>query len=135
MADALILETTFLVDLEREQRKGAAGGPARSFLERHGDDRLVITPTIVGELAVGFADDGGERLERFLAPFRLLEIDRDVCWHYSRIYRHLRDNGVLIGANDTWIAATARAHGMPVVTGNETHFRRVPGVTVLSHEH
>ena len=132
MADTLILETTFLIDVERERQKGARG-PAMAFLERHGDDRLVVTPTIVGELAAGFEDGGVERLERFLAPFRILEIDRDVCWHYSRIYRHLRDNGVLVGANDTWIAATARAHGMPVVTGNEKHFRRVPGITVLSH--
>lgn len=133
MANTLILETTFLIDLERERLKEERG-PARGFLERHGDDRLVVTPTVVGELAAGFEDDGSERLGRFLAPFRVLEIDRDVCWHYSRIYRHLRDNGVLIAANDTWIAATARAYDIAVVTSKEKHFRRVPGIAVLCHD-
>lgn len=49
MAEGLILETTFLVDLER--KASARPGPAHAFLERHPDVHLHITFTVAGELA------------------------------------------------------------------------------------
>ena len=39
----------------------------------------------------------------------------------------------LIGANDMWIAATALAHDMSVVTNNKTEFERVPGLGVITY--
>ena len=36
--------------------------------------------------------------------------------------------GTPIGDADVRIAAIALAHGLKVVTGNERHFRRVPGL-------
>ena len=40
---------------------------------------------------------------------------------------------MLIGANDLWIAATGLAYGCPVVTANQAHFERVPGLVVLGY--
>ena len=130
--ETLILETTFLVDLERELGRGRPG-PAQTFLETHGKTNLFITFTVAGELAAGPDVHERARWERFLEPFHVLPADPDVCWQYGRIHRHLQDNGMLIGANDMWIAATALAHGMPVVTRNDRHFRRVPGLRVVSY--
>jgi len=45
----------------------------------------------------------------------------------------LKENGLLIGSNDLWIAATALAYRMPVVTGNVEHYRRVPDLQVESY--
>lgn len=132
MENALIVETTFLIDLERELGRGG-DGPAQRFLVSHAAHRLFITPTIAGELAAGtsLADRG--RWDRFLSPFRVLPITDDVSWEYGRASRYLRDNGAMIGANDLWIAATAVAHGVPVVTRNTRHYRRVPGLDVRSY--
>lgn len=132
MGRGLILETTFLVDLERELRH-ASYGPAQKALERHRDERLYVTFTVAGELACGSTLSLRDRWETFLAPFHVLPATIDVCWHYGRIFRHLQDNGRLIGTNDLWIAATALAHEMPLVTGNEEHFRRVPGLGVVGY--
>jgi tRNA(fMet)-specific endonuclease VapC len=60
----------------------------------------------------------------------VLASSAEVSWQYGRAYRHLRDNGTLIGSNDLWIAATALAYDMPVVTRNAEHFRPVPGLEV-----
>lgn len=49
------------------------------------------------------------------------------------IYRYLQRNNMLIGSNDLWIAATAVAHAMPIVTRNRAHFSRVPGVEVIAY--
>ena len=132
MEHALILETTFLIDLERELVKGEKG-PAQRFLESHATHRLFVTPTIAGELAAGTSLAERTRWERFLGPFRVLPITEDVSWEYGRASRYLRDNGVMIGGNDLWIAATAVAHGLPVVTRNTRHYRRVPGLDVMGY--
>ncbi len=88
---------------------------------------------MAGELAAGPRVEHRHRWDEFLAPFHILAINEDVAWEYGRLYRYLRDNGMLIGSNDLWIAATALAHGKPVVTANVWHFQRVPRLEVLSH--
>ena len=132
MGPAVILETTFLIDLEREITRDEAG-PAQRFLERHGVDPFYLTFTIAGELAAGFEANDRGRWEAFLAPFHVLPCTHDVCWRYGRIFRNLREAGLLIGTNDIWIAATALAFGMPVVTANERHYRRVADLSVVGY--
>jgi tRNA(fMet)-specific endonuclease VapC len=56
-----------------------------------------------------------------------------VAWTYGKLSRALRAGGGAIGANDTWIAATALSHSLPLVTRNARHFQRIPGLTVLSN--
>jgi len=131
--DGLILETTFLVDLERELIRGTAG-PAQAFLAGRAAEPLYITFTIAGELAAGLPLDGRRRWEKFIAPFDTLPCSPDVCWEYGQAFRYLKSNGRLIGANDLWIAATAIAFGKPIVTRNVRDFRRVPRVEVLGYE-
>lgn len=129
MGRALILETTFLIDLEREHGRGSPG-PAVHFLESNQDARLYLPFVVAGELAAGTSTRERSRWEAFLAPFYLLPPSPEVSWHYGRAYRHLKDIGRLIGSNDLWIAATGLAYHMPVVTRDADHFRRVPGLEV-----
>lgn len=132
MARRLILETTFLIDLERELARGETG-PAQAFLEAHADDLLYLTFTVAGELAAGTSLRDRTAWEDFLAPFPILPLTEDVAWEYGRAYAYLRANGLLIGANDLWIGATALAHHVALVTGNADHFRRLPGLEVLTY--
>ena len=131
MGEPLILETSFLIDLEREHR--GLAGRAIAFLESLEDARLYLTFTIVGEMAAGLSLSERQIWERFLGPFFVLASNNDVCWEYGKVFRHLQRNGQLIGGNDLWIAATALAYGMPIVTSNVEHFRRVPGLEVKSY--
>lgn len=128
----MILETTFLIDLEREAAAGEHG-PAHAFLHDHPDRGMHLTFTIAGEMAAGPAVDDRDRWERFLAPFSVLPWTEDVAWRYGRIFRYLHDNRMLIGTNDLWIAATALANDMPVVTRNAVDFGRVPGLDLRGY--
>lgn len=132
MADRLILETTFLIDLERELARGNSRR-AQSFLSDHSESQLFITFTVAGELAAGVSLDRRVMWEQLIAPFRVLPCTADVCWEYGQAFRFLQANGLLIGANDLWIAATAIVHGIPLVTRNTKHFRRVPRLEVLGY--
>ncbi|MBI2894114.1 MAG: type II toxin-antitoxin system VapC family toxin [Deltaproteobacteria bacterium] len=132
MEDSLVLETTFLVDLEREAAREKPGR-AVAFLEKHLDDKLHITFTIAGEIACGTSLSERKAWERFIGPFKVLGFSLDVAWEYGRAFRFLEENGLLIGANDLWIAATAIAYEIPVVTRNAKHYRRVPGLSVLEY--
>ena len=132
MVDALILETSFLVDLERELIADATG-PAQLFLEAHQAQKLHITFTIAGEMAAGPRMSERATWERLVSPFEVIPCTPEVSWRYGRLYRYLRDNGLLIDANDLWISATALAFEMPVVTRHKRHFARVPELNVMGY--
>jgi predicted nucleic acid-binding protein len=132
VVEALILETSFLVDLERELIREKSG-PAQIFLEAHETQALHITFTVAGELAAGPRMNARDTWDRLVAPFAVLPCTPEVSWQYGRLYRYLRENGLLIAANDLWIAATALAFDMPVVTRNEKHFARVPQLDVIGY--
>lgn len=53
-----------------------------------------------------------------------------VAAHYGEIVAHLSGLGQMIGANDLWIGAHARALGVTLVTSNVREFRRIPGLRV-----
>jgi hypothetical protein len=63
----LILETTFLIDLEREHNRGTPG-PAVAFLEANEDARLYLPFIVAGELAAETSLRERDRWDAFLAP-------------------------------------------------------------------
>jgi predicted nucleic acid-binding protein len=132
MGRALIVETSFLIDLEREHNRDVPGR-AVAFLEANGDARLYLSFIVAGELAAGTSLADRKRWETFLAPFYVLASNADVSWEYGRAYRYLQENGRLIGGNDLWIAATGLAYKMPVLTRDAEHYKRVPGLEVESY--
>lgn len=127
----MILDSTYLIDFERECRAGDAG-PAHDLLKRYPTTRLHIPFAALGELAAGYPV-GREAFEDAMRPFGVLWPSMDVCWSYAETFRFLKRNGLLIPTNDLWIAATALVHGMPVATRDTEHFRRVPGLEVVSY--
>lgn len=129
----MILETTFLVDLERELQRGGKGA-AHRFLETNRGVGLYLSFITAGELAAGSSLARAERWRSFVDGFRVLHSTREVCWEYGKLYRFLQTNRLLIGGNDLWIAATALAHALPLVTRNRRHFERVPGLELVAYD-
>lgn len=132
MARELILETTYLVDLEREARCGHRG-PATALLEREAESLLNITFTIAGEMAAGVSLNERPTWDAFLSSYHILGCSMGVCWTYGELYRFLRREGTLIGTNDLWIAATAVTNDIPLVTNNTTQFGRIPDLEVVEY--
>lgn len=128
----MILDTTVLVDLQRELRRNEPGR-ACSLLDQLGDEEIAITFVTWIEMAEGFEEASREACERFLSRFRVLWPNAETAWRASRIARTLKSHGEPIGDHDVWIAALALQHDRPVVTANDRHFRRVSSLTVRTY--
>jgi predicted nucleic acid-binding protein len=127
----LLFDTCFLIDLERELRRGP--GRAHAFLRGHAAVRPCLCWTVVGEFSEGFDDAREAACVAMLQRFEVLPTEAATAAHYARITRLLRGWNQLIGTNDLWIAAAALAHGVPLVTNNRSHFGRVPGLQVVGY--
>jgi predicted nucleic acid-binding protein len=128
----MILDTTVLVDLQREFRREQPGAASR-LLETSGEAHAFITFVTWMEFAEGFGDDDRAACERFLSGFQVLWPDAETAWRAARVSRSLRASGKPIGDHDLWIAALALQHGRTVVSRNEQHFRRVPGLSFRAY--
>ena len=130
--ESLAFDTTFLIDFQRE-RKRREPGRAHEFLKNQADKGAFLSTIAYGEYAEGFDDLYDAAFLSVVESFELLSITRATAARYSTIARHLRQAGLLIGANDLWIAAVALEHSLPLVTDNISHFGRVPDLEVLGY--
>ncbi len=64
-------------------------------------------------------------LAAFLPYVEALDLIGDAALHYAEIRADLKKRGQMIGANDLFIAAHARALGLTLVTNNVAEFERV----------
>ena len=72
-----------------------------------------------------------QHLVQFLKNFAVLPYDDGLAWTWAELVgKTCRARPMSL--QDSWIAATAIRHRMPVVTHNRTHFAHVPGLTVIS---
>ena len=98
-------------------------------------DELALSAITIGELRVGVlvADDTetrDRRLATLTAALALdpIPVDDLVATQWARLRVLLRDTGQRMSVNDSWIAATAMALDVPVVTQDDDY----PDLPVLS---
>ena len=124
-------DTTFLIDLQRDSTP--VMDSIREFLQKHNEDEFCVSVTALGEFAAGFPDLNQEAYLAIRQRLDVADHDEEVAVAYSKIFRELKNSGMLIGANDLWIAASAIRHGASLVTRNKKEFERVPGLKVLGY--
>jgi len=130
MEPRFLLDTNICIYIRRKKPEGVL---RRFRTLKQGEAALsVIT---FGELMYG-AENSAQRaaaleLLRGLAQvLPVLDLPDTAAEAYGRIRAELERAGQMIGNNDLWIAAHARAAGLTLVTNNEREFRRVRGLKV-----
>ncbi len=100
-------------------------------------ERVAISVITLAELELGVlaAPDDAVRSARLRTlnraeSFEPFVIDRDVGGAWAALRLALGNAGRRMPLNDSWIAATALAHGMPVVTQDDD-YDGVPGLEVI----
>lgn len=101
-------------------------------------DESVVCAITVGELHAGVlaATDLDVRARRLatletIADIEVLTIDAEVAAVWARLRVHLAERRRRINVNDLWIAATATAHGLPIVSQDDD-FAPLDGVAGVS---
>ena len=119
MSRPVLLDTSFLVALERETAAGAQG-PARRFLPSLRGRQLVISIVSVEELLEGAADETAtvNALQRFTIQGLHLAQARRCALLQRRAPRRM-------GENDAWLVATAESLDADVVGSDRTAFERL----------
>lgn len=111
-----LLDTSVLIAAEAGRPLALDRLPAESVLSV-----VTLAELRAGVLLAADADDRARRLATLesVNDIAVLEIDDAVATAWARLRVALRVAGRRMGVNDLWIAATAVAHAMPVVTQDE----------------
>lgn len=122
-----LADTSLFVAVEPERaRSGTVPG------------ELAVSVVTVGELHLGvlLARDSDIRARRLAtsafvqASFQPIPIDDAVAQVWAHLVADLRHRGRRVPINDTWIAATALAHSLPVVT-QDSDYDAIEGLEVI----
>ena len=96
---------------------------------------LCSCSVVLGELLYGAAksarsEDNKEKAKLFCSRFNLLYVDDGVSDVYGSLKHELLSHGQVMPENDMWIAATALANNMAVIT-QDKHFEKISELTVI----
>ncbi len=128
MEPRFLLDTNICIYVRRQKPEKVL---RRFRALRQGEAALsVIT---FGELLYGAAKSAQraealERLEELAHLLPVLPLPEAAAEAYGIMRAELERKGEMIGNNDLWIAAHAKAAGLTLVTNNEREFRRVRGL-------
>jgi tRNA(fMet)-specific endonuclease VapC len=94
-----------------------------------------ISVITYGELAYGveksrFREQATKQLMELAGLLPVMELPLRAGQFYGTIRAALEVKGEIIGNNDLWIAAHARAAGLTLVTNNEHEFQRIQGLKI-----
>ncbi len=100
-------------------------------------ERLAVSVITIGELRAGVlaasdVETRDRRLATLVGALTLdpAPIDLRVAETWGRLRITLRDVGLRMPVNDSWIAATAISLGVPVVTQGDDYVE-VPGLSII----
>lgn len=103
---------------------------AVELIDKLSSEGISVSIVVCGEVYEGFYDypDAEPRLAQFdgfLQTVDLITLDRAIAREYGRLRSELRAKGQLIPDNDIWIAATALAYDLTLVS-SDRHYERIP---------
>jgi tRNA(fMet)-specific endonuclease VapC len=95
----------------------------------------VLSVITYGELMYGaqksqFREQATKQLTELAALVPVMNLPLEAGQFYGAIRAALEAKGEVIGNNDLWIAAHAKAVGLTLVTNNEREFQRIPGLKI-----
>jgi tRNA(fMet)-specific endonuclease VapC len=123
-----VVDTNVIIEMIKEN--------ASAYELLDGIENKYVSIIVVGELLHGAYksvkhEETLKTLNSLLSQFKVLCIDGDVADSYALIKADLQKKGTPIPDNDIWIAATAHANNLSVVTFDE-HFNNISQIKVVS---
>ena len=133
----LVLDSSAVISAERNKQ------PIPAFIEailrRHGELDLSLSPVTVAELVHGIyraktpldAQRRREYIEELVSLVPVHPATKETAWLAGQIEGQEAAKGNVLPFNDLLIAAAAIEQGCAVLTLNQRHFQKIPGLTVV----
>lgn len=130
MLDQFLLDTNICIYIAKYNPPSV-----RERFQQYTANQLAMSVITLGELRFGAEKSQSKAralvvIDELAKLITLADITQEVADHYGDIRANLQKSGQLIGNNDLWIAAHARARNWILVTNNEKEFIRVDGLKV-----
>jgi tRNA(fMet)-specific endonuclease VapC len=130
MAVRYLLDTNILIYIMKHSPPSV-----RAKFESLPSEALAMSIITLGELCLGAEnsharDKAMRAIGRLQAAITVCDLPIAAAAHYGQIRAQLQATGQIIGNNDLWLAAHARAQGLILVSNNVREFARVEGLQV-----
>lgn len=125
----VVADTSFLVGIWRQQPW------ALELAAQFHDEPLYLPWVVLGEFQHGVRNAGHDpaMVDAFLNQGIAYSDTAETVPHYAELASTLQSAKLYsqTNQNDIWIAACAKALGIPLITRNERHFRKMPEVELI----
>lgn len=133
----MFLDTTFCIDLMREQHRKIEG-PAIARLRGLGRTPLYASVFVICELQAGarlarHPTRELRKVEWFTDRLDVIYPDSSFAVAYGEMEAYLRKKGIRVPLMDLLIGVSARSRGIPLLTRDAAHFRSIPGLVVETY--
>lgn len=130
MSTQYLLDTNICIYIAKHQLE-----IVRQRFSEHAAQDLFLSVITLGELRYGAEKSQAKTkalkvINELTSMIQVVELNEKVAIHYAEIRSDLAKKGTMIGNNDLWLAAHARANQWTMVTNNEEEFIRVKGLNV-----
>lgn len=122
----IVVDSDVLVDALRGR------APAADRIARELEAGALATTAVTAfELRGGArSPKASDQIEKLLAPLQILPLDEDAARHAADVRLDLERAGTPIGMADYIIAGICLSRSAALLTRNEAHFGRVPGLVL-----
>jgi len=130
MSHQYLLDTNICIYIAKYQPP-----QVKERFSQHSLSDLHLSVVTLGELRFGAEKSQSKEkalrtIQSLTNLIQIADLDEKVAEHYGDIRQQLQKQGKMIGNNDLWLAAHARANDWIMVTNNEKEFIRVDGLKV-----
>jgi tRNA(fMet)-specific endonuclease VapC len=130
MSARFLLDTNICIHIRRQRPPGVL-----ARFQRLKPGEAVLSVITYGELIYGveksqFREQAAKQLSELAGLLPIMALPLQAGEFYGAIRAALEAKGEMIGNNDLWIAAHAKAAGLTLVTNNEREFRRIQGLKI-----
>ena len=126
----------FMLDTDSVSFAIRGVGEVAARMVQHSPSELCVSAITVAELRRGVERRRSAKLDRIVSSFvkqlMVVPFDEDCAMEFGRLASKLEARGTPIDVTDALIAAHALTLGVTLVTNNERHFSRVPGLRIAN---
>jgi tRNA(fMet)-specific endonuclease VapC len=133
ISDIVVVDTNVVSYIWKRDTRGTLYTP-----HLKGRQWIIAAQTFAELEAWPLKDGWGARrhevLRAYLDKYTFAEVDKAICLQWAKVQANAKRIGRPITEADAWIAATALAFAVPLVTHNPADFKNVPGLTVITEK-